>query len=107
MELVTHAAPYRELMDAQIEALELRPGARIADLGSGVGAFPRCLLERPRSPLPLAISEVDYVLEGTVRWAKNADGQGRPVLVQNGQLDASQPLPNVSWVNILSRTSKY
>jgi SAM-dependent methyltransferase len=67
MELLTVARPYRDLMRAQVRALDPRPGARIADLGSGTGAFPLHLLAERPDLAGLRIDEIDYVPEALER----------------------------------------
>jgi ubiquinone/menaquinone biosynthesis C-methylase UbiE len=66
-ELMTHIEPYRQLMEAQVRALELREGDRVADLGSGTGAFPVHLARWSGRPHGLRVLEVDYVREGFQR----------------------------------------
>jgi ubiquinone/menaquinone biosynthesis C-methylase UbiE/dienelactone hydrolase len=66
-ELMTHIEPYRQLMEAQVRALQLREGDRVADLGSGTGAFPVHLARWPGRPGRLRVLEVDYVREGFQR----------------------------------------
>jgi ubiquinone/menaquinone biosynthesis C-methylase UbiE/pimeloyl-ACP methyl ester carboxylesterase len=67
MELLTGTRVYRELMHAQVSGLDLRPGDRVADLGSGTGAFVRELLERDDVPPGLEVHQVDYVREALGR----------------------------------------
>jgi len=65
IEMMNSISPYEELMAAQIEALELRAGWRILDLGSGTGALPLHLL---RGDWPsVEVYELDFVREGLVR----------------------------------------
>jgi ubiquinone/menaquinone biosynthesis C-methylase UbiE len=67
MEILTATRPYRELMSAQIRALDPKPGARIADLGSGTGAFPLQLLAERPDLARVRIDEIDYVPEALAR----------------------------------------
>jgi ubiquinone/menaquinone biosynthesis C-methylase UbiE len=61
MELLSATAAYRNFMEAQIRLLELGPGARVADLGSGNGDFPLLLARRPGLPPGLRVDALDYV----------------------------------------------
>jgi ubiquinone/menaquinone biosynthesis C-methylase UbiE len=67
MELMTATAAYRNFMEAQIRRLELGPGARVADLGSGTGDFPLLLARRPGLPPGLRVDALDYVPEALAR----------------------------------------
>lgn len=66
IELMTSITPYRELMRRQVEALELSPESRVADLGSGTGAFLLHLLDEGRV-VPARVFELDYVRAGLLR----------------------------------------
>lgn len=61
IELMTSASAYQKLMAAQIEALELREGARVADLGAGTGAFALQLGARADRPRSLEVVALDFV----------------------------------------------
>jgi ubiquinone/menaquinone biosynthesis C-methylase UbiE len=78
MELVTHTEPYRELMRAQLDALALRGGERVVDLGSGVGAFPGALARAVERPERLELVELDFVREGLLRARERLGGAGLP-----------------------------
>jgi SAM-dependent methyltransferase len=64
IELMTNASSYRSLMVDQIDALELKPGHRVADLGSGTGSF---LAELGMAFQGILIHELDYVKEALIR----------------------------------------
>jgi ubiquinone/menaquinone biosynthesis C-methylase UbiE len=66
MELVTSTRSYRALMEKQVDALNLKPGERVLDLGCGVGPFPVHLLGKG-CPSPLDVVEVDYVSDALRR----------------------------------------
>ena len=66
MELLTATSPYRSLMQTQLNGLDARPGQRVADLGSGTGAFPAFLSEC-MPDLALHVDEIDYVREALER----------------------------------------
>ncbi len=67
MELLTITSPYRALIRSQVEALDLRAGQRVADLGSGTGALPVHLLTEGMGDAALRIDEIDYVPEALER----------------------------------------
>jgi ubiquinone/menaquinone biosynthesis C-methylase UbiE len=67
MELVTHTRSYRDLMDAQIRALDLDEADAVLDVGSGLGSFPLQLRARRDRPTDLRVTEVDYVLDALSR----------------------------------------
>jgi ubiquinone/menaquinone biosynthesis C-methylase UbiE len=110
MELLIATQPYRELMEAQLEALELRPGDRVADLGAGTGAFPLHLLARGGEPGGLRIHEVDYVREGLerARGQLAAEAGGRLGLdFLSCDLDVSQgafrvPMADASYDRVIA-----
>lgn len=62
IELMTATSAYQELMDRQVLALRLRAGDRVADLGSGTGAFRRHAA-RLMPETKLVVQELDVVLE--------------------------------------------
>jgi len=66
IELMHGTSRYRELMSRQIDMLGISSGDRVADLGSGTGAFPIALLAEQRA-LPDLIHEIDFVSEGLER----------------------------------------
>jgi len=67
MQLLTATAAYRNFMEAQVRALRIRPGERIADLGAGTGEFPLHLVRHEGLPADIKIDEVDYVSEALLR----------------------------------------
>jgi ubiquinone/menaquinone biosynthesis C-methylase UbiE len=74
--LLTATDAYRELMDAQIDLLDLRPGSRLLDLGSGTGELARSICRRGRE-LPLRIIEVDIVREALRQSKASVNGASR------------------------------
>lgn len=67
MELLTATSTYREFVDRHLDALALRDGERVVDLGSGTGSFPRQLAASDPAPRDLDVLEVDYVHEALLR----------------------------------------
>jgi SAM-dependent methyltransferase len=67
IELMNATRAYRELMEAQVTALSLGAGERVADLGSGTGPFPLHLLGWRDRPARLTVDEIDYVPEALAR----------------------------------------
>ncbi len=78
IELMTSITPYEELMQEQLRQLALRPGARVADVGSGTGALPLHLAQRPSAPLPLEIVALDFVRAGHLRSRERLAAIGAP-----------------------------
>jgi ubiquinone/menaquinone biosynthesis C-methylase UbiE len=67
MQLLTATAAYRNMMKVQVDALDIKDGQRIADLGAGTGEFSlRLVLKLPR-PIGITIDEVDYISEALQR----------------------------------------
>jgi ubiquinone/menaquinone biosynthesis C-methylase UbiE len=61
IELITRSTAYRKFMKAQVQALQLSPGARVADLGSGTGSFIECLAHLASTPSKVRIDALDLV----------------------------------------------
>jgi ubiquinone/menaquinone biosynthesis C-methylase UbiE/pimeloyl-ACP methyl ester carboxylesterase len=77
-ELMTSITPYENLMDRQVCALDLKEGHRVADLGSGTGAFPLHLARSAYRSMPLAVYEIDYLREGLGRARERLLERGCP-----------------------------
>ena len=67
IELMTNTSAYRELMAAQVLSLELRPGDRVVDLGSGTGAFPLHLASAENANANVDVLALDFVRAGLER----------------------------------------
>lgn len=87
MSLMTEAPSYMRLMERQVDLLELGAGDRVADLGSGLGAFAR-ELGRRLCPPGLAVIEIDLVSD-----ALKASGRGCDGLTRYAQLSADLSSP--------------
>jgi ubiquinone/menaquinone biosynthesis C-methylase UbiE len=85
-------------MADQLQALAPRAGARLLDLGSGVGALRDALAEQPELPPGLALIELDYVREALAR-TRARHAQRRSALaaaesvVANLELGSGRGLP--------------
>jgi len=80
IELLTAGSAYRRMMTRQLGALALQPGDRIADLGSGTGAFALALAQAPDTPEGIRVVALDYVAEAHARARRrlaDAGGGGR------------------------------
>jgi SAM-dependent methyltransferase len=78
IELMNATRAYTELMEAQVDALSLAAGERVADLGSGTGPFPLHLLGRSDRPPRLAVDEIDYVPAALARARSRLTRAGIP-----------------------------
>lgn len=76
IELLTAGSAYQSMMARQVEALGVRAGDRIADLGSGTGAFPLALARDRRAPEDLEIIAFDYVREALDRTRRRLRSMG-------------------------------
>ncbi len=74
IELQVNTSYYRKFMAEQIEALCLDSGDRIADLGSGTGAFALQLAEQRDLHSPLTVHQFDFVREALERARKRFNG---------------------------------
>lgn len=63
MDLLTATSTYRELMQAQISALELHPGEAVLDLGAGTGGLLRELLASKQTARVVAVDLVPEALK--------------------------------------------
>jgi len=61
MELLTATTPYRQLLATQVEALAIREGDRVVDLGSGTGTVPHFLRTEPGVESRIEIHQLDCV----------------------------------------------
>jgi len=77
IELMTSISPYREMMRRQLEALELTAESRVADLGSGMGAFVLHLLNES-GVKPAVVFELDYVREALLRARGRCEQHATP-----------------------------
>ncbi|MBW2231002.1 MAG: methyltransferase domain-containing protein [Deltaproteobacteria bacterium] len=67
IELLTSGSAYRALMRQQLDALRLEPAARVADLGSGTGAFALALKRSQDRPEGVRVVALDHVKEALSR----------------------------------------
>lgn len=67
IELMCATQAYREFMDLQVRALNVQPGERIVDLGSGTGSFQQHLLGRNGPPDNVTVDSIDLVPEALRR----------------------------------------
>ena len=67
IELLTAGSTYRAMMRTQLEALDLRSGQRIADIGAGTGAFALAVERAPSGPAEIEIVAFDYVRDALAR----------------------------------------
>ena len=74
IELQANTSYYRRFMAEQIEALCLDSDERVADLGSGTGAFVLQLAEKGDRDSPLTVDQFDFVREGLERARKRFNG---------------------------------
>jgi ubiquinone/menaquinone biosynthesis C-methylase UbiE len=78
MDLLTSTTPYRELMALQVDALELREGDRVVDLGSGTGTVPRLLSKDRGIESHVEIHELDFLREALSSTRRRLSGAHRP-----------------------------
>jgi SAM-dependent methyltransferase len=77
IELVMWTRVYRELMARQLDALALRAGDRVVDLGCGVGALPWFIsMERPALAEVIRIVELDFVRDALLRARSRVENAG-------------------------------
>ena len=100
IELLASGSAYRSMMDLQIRSLALQPGDRVADLGSGTGAFELQLAHWRERPASLRITSFDYVIEALQRarnrLSKRPEGRDLAVGYLEADLDlvrARQAIP--------------
>jgi ubiquinone/menaquinone biosynthesis C-methylase UbiE len=74
IELQVNTSYYRRFMAEQIELLRLCSGDRVADLGSGTGAFALQLAKQPDCRSPLTVYQFDFVREALERARRRFDG---------------------------------
>lgn len=78
MELLTASSSYRALVAAEVEALELGEGDRVADLGSGIGDLAVFLGTEAGAPPGVTIHALDYVAEALRRQQERLSRRGFP-----------------------------
>jgi ubiquinone/menaquinone biosynthesis C-methylase UbiE len=96
MELLTATAAYRNFLEAQIRLLDLAPGARIADLGSGTGDFPLQLARRPGLAPGLRVDALDYVPEALRRGRERLCARGAAEAVRVERIVADLDAPGIA-----------
>jgi ubiquinone/menaquinone biosynthesis C-methylase UbiE len=67
IELMTATQAYRDLMEVQVEAMSVRDGDRVVDVGAGAGDFAVHLLRRQQRPTRCSITAIDFVHEALAR----------------------------------------
>jgi len=67
IQLLTSTSTYAGLMKRQVEMLELRDGARVADLGCGVGDFALSLSAAKQQPGNVTVHAFDFVPDAVRR----------------------------------------
>ncbi len=87
MEILTATSAYRELMNAQVEALDLAPGHRVLDLGAGNGDFP--LAAARAGHHGLSVTCLDFVEKGLRRTQSRVTSCGFPVSCLRADLNLS------------------
>ena len=88
-QVLSSISPFAEFMKVQVNALELGPGDRVLDLGSGLGSM-RAAISRPGD---VQLVEFDLIREVMVASRSNAAGRWRASWVQG---DAAGALPFAS-----------
>ena len=78
MELLTATSTYRRFVGEHVEAMGLRGGERVVDLGSGTGSISRHVATCSDRPGDLELVEVDYVHEGLCRARARLRDLGSP-----------------------------
>jgi ubiquinone/menaquinone biosynthesis C-methylase UbiE len=67
MDLLIETSSFRELLARQVRALDLRPGQRVADVGSGTGSFLDALARETATPRGIVVHELDFVADALLR----------------------------------------
>lgn len=98
IELMTATQAYRDLMEVQVEALSLREGDRVIDVGAGAGDFAIHLLRREQRPPRCSIVAIDFVREALARGAQRLSKEGEVGLdvspvVADLRVDATRRVP--------------
>lgn len=73
IELLTAGSAYRAMMMLQLALLDVRSGDRIADLGSGTGAFALALARDACTPDGVEVIALDYVRDALDRARRRLD----------------------------------
>jgi len=74
IELMTSIAPYRKMMETQIDELGVSEGDVVVDLGAGTGSFPQFLSTYSKRPKDIRIIELDFVRVGLERTRARVEG---------------------------------
>jgi ubiquinone/menaquinone biosynthesis C-methylase UbiE len=74
IELMTSIAPYRKMMQTQVNELRVSDGDVVADLGAGTGSFPQFLATYAKRPKNIRIIELDFVRAGLERTQTRLKG---------------------------------
>jgi SAM-dependent methyltransferase len=106
IELMVNTSAYREFMDAQIRALRLGAGERVADIGSGTGAFALQLSEQSDGPAPLVVHEFDFVRQALERARSRFAPIDRSDGISVRRLEASLDV-RTRRLSIPARTASY
>jgi ubiquinone/menaquinone biosynthesis C-methylase UbiE len=81
MQSLAASTGYRRFMNDQLDALKLRAGCRVVDLGAGLGEFAASLERADSDCLPASITEVDLVADVLRRSRARYSDRVRPFSV--------------------------
>ena len=77
-DLVAGLAPYQDMLDEVVAALDLRPGMRVLDAGCGTGALEARLVQRHPDVEVVAVDASPAMLARALRFVPPAVLTGRP-----------------------------